>query len=492
MTLARKMSIAAAALTCSLVLIAAVASWGLGGLSADLDETLRGYGQLRDAYIIKRYVDRADTMFRYSRGLLQRDEFIETVATALQRTAELEKSFDPQSERRARAANARAALALVHRDAVAGTIHLDRWRTALQTSEQFINAEIDAAREVIQGAQQRADRRRQGTIITVALATVALVALMILVSVWLYRSVMSPLRRVRQGVRDVAGGEFRHRLDAEPDREFGELVDDFNDMAQQLDELYHQLSEKVEQKSRELVRSERLASVGFLAAGVAHEINNPLAIMSGHAEMSLRKLEKGADGDALNEARHTLEIVRDEAFRCKSIIEKLLTMARGESERSCVDLRQVVRDVIDLVRGLSRYADRDIDIDLGDAPLPVMADANELKQVMLNLTVNALEATETDGGRVSIGGRRQRDDVVIQVQDNGGGMSEQTLSHVFEPFFSAKRGSSERGVGLGLSITHAIIESHGGHINAVSEGPGKGSRFIIELPAATTEVMQTS
>src|SRR5208283_2898659 len=141
----------------------------------------------------------------------------------------------------------------------------------------------------------------------------------VMLSRWHYQTVIRPLNRLRHWVRRAGGGDFP------PPLEICELAVDFNQMAKQLHEFYHQLDEKVQQTSRELVRSQRLASVGFLAAGVAHEINNPLNIMSGYAELTLSRLARGYDPAAAADAQRALEVIREEAFRCKQITAKLLS-----------------------------------------------------------------------------------------------------------------------------------------------------------------------
>jgi two-component system NtrC family sensor kinase len=320
----------------------------------------------------------------------------------------------------------------------------------------------------------------------------------LLLSVVQYRVVMLPLRRLRQGVRRVAEAQFSQKLElsnmgASP--EFLDLALEFNRMAGELDDFYRRLEEQVRAKSRELVQSERLASVGFLAAGVAHEINNPLNIISGYAELTTRQLAPGRGPlgeDAVAQARESLRIIRDEAFRCKDITEKLLSLARSGSEgRETLDLAGVARDVALMTRGLKNYRDRRLTLDLDpQRPLQVQANLTEMKQVLLNLTINALESVPVAGGEVCIEGRQSDAWVELSVKDNGMGMSADVLRHVFEPFFTVRRAgdrsaasAGERGTGLGLSITHAIIESHGGTIRAQSDGPGKGARFTIALPA---------
>jgi signal transduction histidine kinase len=263
--------------------------------------------------------------------------------------------------------------------------------------------------------------------------------------------------------------------------------------------LYRGLEEKVIQRSRELVRSERLASVGFLAAGVAHEINNPLSVISGYAELASTKLERvlnsdegrgssdeaaaAAEAEALGAALDAQTIIRDEAFRCKEITGRLLSLARGGSDsRQPLQMSAVAEQVATLTHGLRNYRDRTIRLNFQpDEPLDVLANPVEMKQVLLNLTVNALEASPA-AGEVRIGGRRVGDWIELSVEDNGRGMSAETLEQIFEPFFTAKRGAGEPGTGLGLSITHAIVENHGGQVRAESAGPGKGSKFVISLP----------
>jgi signal transduction histidine kinase len=327
------------------------------------------------------------------------------------------------------------------------------------------------------------------------LCTVAVLAAL-LVTASQYRSVMAPLHRLRRGVRGVAAARFSERLDAAGSREFSELSEEFNRMAAELEGFYRQLEEKVRAKSRELVRSERLASVGFLAAGVAHEINNPLNIITGYAELTLKKLRALDDDpaapddarDAARDAARSLQIIRDEAFRCKETTEKLLSLARGGKDvREPLNLASMAAEVAAMTRGLKNYRDRKVAINFRDDAdaMQVVANASEMKQVLLNLTVNALEAVAPGSGEVVIDGRRDEEWVEVSVSDNGRGIAPESLPHVFEPFFTDKRGAGEPGTGLGLSITHAIVEGHGGRIEAYSAGCGRGSRFTFRLPAAS-------
>jgi two-component system NtrC family sensor kinase len=211
--------------------------------------------------------------------------------------------------------------------------------------------------------------------------------------------------------------------------------------------------------------------------------------MSGYAELSISRLARGFDPEAAADAQRALEVIREEAFRCKQITAKLLSMARGSGEnRETFSMRQLAREVAGMMQGLPLMRDRQLEMKIdGDDPLEVMANYAEIKQVMLNLLMNGMEAVNAREGKVTVEGRRDRDWVELSIRDNGRGMEPATLERVFEPFFTEKRGSVEPGTGLGLCISHAIIESHGGKIVACSDGLNRGSVFTIRLPAARRE-----
>jgi signal transduction histidine kinase len=303
-----------------------------------------------------------------------------------------------------------------------------------------------------------------------------------------YRSVMRPIARLSDGVRSIATGNFSRRINTVgDDREFAELGRDFNRMATELESLYRELDQKVAIKSRQLLRSERLASVGFLAAGVAHEINNPLGIIAGFGERAIQQLDdpRAEPATQVVQARQALKVICEEAFRCKGITDRLLSLARpGDETRTAVSLDTLVGDVVSNLVALKQYADRKVDVK-SDAPddLIVQANPGEIRQVILNLLLNALEATAPAVGQIQITIARRGAEVELSIRDNGRGMTPQTIEHLFEPFFTEKRNES-RGTGLGLSITHAIVAAHGGSIHAESAGPQQGSCFIVRLPAS--------
>ncbi|MHB8902543.1 MAG: sensor histidine kinase, partial [Thermoguttaceae bacterium] len=234
-------------------------------------------------------------------------------------------------------------------------------------------------------------------------------------------------------------------------------------------------------------RSEGLAGVGFLAAGVAHEINNPLASIAMCAEsLESRLLEEQMDGrepDPLTQKY--LQMIQNEAFRCKEITEKLLDFSRvGPAKRQTTVLSDVVAGVIDMIRHIGKYQRKKIEFRAADGIL-ASVNSQEMKQVVLNLLTNALDCVEDDKGVVRIDLVRRGGFAELAFTDNGCGMSEDTLEHVFEPFFT--RRAVGQGTGLGLSITHRIVSDHGGEIDAHSAGPGRGATFRVRIPLVSED-----
>jgi signal transduction histidine kinase len=237
---------------------------------------------------------------------------------------------------------------------------------------------------------------------------------------------------------------------------------------------------------KELRRKDRLAAAGTLAAGVAHEINNPIGIIAGYAQFTLEQLKKNPNDAGAAEAAKALTTISEEAFRCKQIVQKLLTLARPGAGRRAVGWRGGGGGGGGWVGGgLKDYRERELKLHVQEGvDVNVLANEGEMKQVVLNLALNALEATEPARGRVDIRVRRAEQFAELVVEDNGRGMTPAVLERVFEPFFTAKRGAMRPGTGLGLSIVHAIVENHGGEVSAHSAGIGQGSRFTVRLPAA--------
>lgn len=340
-------------------------------------------------------------------------------------------------------------------------------------------------------------RTQYRTWIVLTWVSTILTAAILTVLVWLFcQWIFRPLRILIRGSRLVAAGRFDHRIQLDSDDEMAELATALNAMTSRFEEIRDDLDQQVKQRTREVLRSEQLASVGFLAAGVAHEINNPLASIAWCAEALESRLhdtlhapvdqdDEDTDqdevyhDDEIEVLKNYLRRIQDEAFRCKGITEKLLDFSRiGDSERQETDLATLVRDVIEMVRHLGKYREKRIEFACTDY-IRVAVNPQELKQVVLNLITNALDSLEP-GGIVQVQLCKDGDQTRLIVEDNGCGMTDHVLQHLFEPFFTRRRGT--QGTGLGLSITYRIVTDHGGRIEAHSNGPGTGAQFIVTIP----------
>jgi signal transduction histidine kinase len=304
------------------------------------------------------------------------------------------------------------------------------------------------------------------------------------------RRIFNPLETLLEGSRQVAAGNYSHRIRLDTDDEVSELADALNDMTQNFQMIQKDLNRKVRQRTREVIRSEKMASVGFLAAGIAHEINNPLASIAWSAEaleMRVHEIfpsqeESGEDSGStadLQQMKKYLSMIQVEAFRCKEITASLLDFSRmGDPKKGPTNIADVVGTVVEMLKPLSKYREKNIHFH-ADYSVNVTANAQELKQVALNLITNALDSVD-EGGTVEIDLVTEHGHAVLRVTDDGCGMTEEIREHLFEPFFTRRRDG--QGTGLGLSITYQIIQEHGGDIEPSSAGPGKGSTFVVRLP----------
>jgi len=306
-----------------------------------------------------------------------------------------------------------------------------------------------------------------------------------------YRWIFRPLRILIDESRRVAGGDFDHRILLTTHDEMAELAEAMNAMTTRFQNIKSDLDDQVQVRTRQVVQSEKMASVGFLAAGVAHEINNPLASIAFSAESLESRLGEIIQKDDVkpddehNEdvtiARDYLRMIQDEAFRCKEITEKLLDFSRiGEVAKQSTDLSELVQGVIDMVRHVGKYREKHINFQ-PETMVWVMVNPQEIKQVVLNLITNGLDSLEP-GGHVDIELTDNDGQAAIAFCDNGCGMTEEVLQHLFEPFFTRRRDG--QGTGLGMSISYRIIHEHGGQMDARSAGPGKGSQVRVILPLA--------
>jgi two-component system NtrC family sensor kinase len=234
---------------------------------------------------------------------------------------------------------------------------------------------------------------------------------------------------------------------------------------------------------RQMLLTERLTTAGRLAAGVAHELNNPLATIAGCAEALGARTREPAFAmlDGAEDFRHYLGLIEEEAYRCKEITGNLLQFVRDPgSRRAPTDLNALVEKTGELLSHQSRFANRRIAAQL-DPKLPLLTvNEGQLRQVFLGLAANALEAMEGSPGVLTIRSRRRGGEVEVEFEDEGPGIPEELLGRIFDPFFTTK--PPGQGTGLGLAIAQGIVADHGGRIEVTSR-PGQGSRFRVVLPA---------
>jgi signal transduction histidine kinase len=302
-----------------------------------------------------------------------------------------------------------------------------------------------------------------------------------------YRWIFFPIRDLQLGVDKVAKGDFKHVIQVQSSDEIQDLAAAFNEMTHRLDEMYADLARQVNERSRQLVRSERLASVGFLAAGVAHEINNPLASIVFCSEALERRVvdmvaQIPPSSTATEESKVVikyLKMIQQESLRCKEITSRLLEFSRGgERRREPTDLGELVQSVLDMVQHLQNRRGKDLLFNPRQQVI-ALVNAQEIKSVIVNLVVNALDSME-EGGTLAIDLGMREGLAELVFRDTGCGMSSEVLENIFEPFYTRSR--TGKGTGLGLSICHRIISQHQGEIEAQSAGPNQGSTFFVRLP----------
>jgi two-component system NtrC family sensor kinase len=274
-----------------------------------------------------------------------------------------------------------------------------------------------------------------------------------------------PMRDVLSGIRRVASGDLKHRIPTRTRDEFGELARSFNAMSEQLAEI-----------QQRLIQSERLISMGKLAAGVAHEINNPLTGILAYAE------DLKEDAEPSDPRRKDYEVIVHEALRCRQIVRSLLDFARQDASSF---VRVLAGDLIekawDVLARQAAFRNIAIERRIEEGLPAIEVDPTQIQQVLVNLIVNAQQAMPEGGTIVLAAGRSEEENKVeFLVKDQGHGIPMEIRSRIFEPFFSTKRGETG---GLGLAVCFGIVHQYGGTIDFHSE-PGSGTEFRVRLPFA--------
>ena len=341
---------------------------------------------------------------------------------------------------------------------------------------------------------------------TSAFAGVIILALALLLTVFVRRGVLRPVRELVEGTRRVALGDLNYRIPLRSADEVGELAASFNRMTEalgkaqgELADLVGTLERRVEERTRELrdtqgrlIQTEKMASLGRLSASIADEISNPLSAILTYAKLISRKLRAGQPGpDEVLTALQQLALVERETQRCTTIVRNLLDFARQRPPSfQEVDLRAVLDEALSSVTHRMESQNVKVVRDLAPVP-PIRADFGQLRQAVVTVLINACDAM-AKGGELHLIVRQVGADASgenepsgpgryaeISIVDQGEGIPAEHLSRIFDPFFSTKK----KGTGLGLSVAYGILEKHGGKI-LVDSRVGEGTTVTLRLPAA--------
>lgn len=333
----------------------------------------------------------------------------------------------------------------------------------------------------------------------ISLGVILLVA--ISVGFLLQRLIYLPLKDLEAGALKISAGELDHEIPVRGDDEFGRVAASFNNMTAalkksmaDLQELVQTLESKVEERTQELLvaeaeiaQGEKLASVGLLASGVAHELNNPLTGVLTFTSLLRKKMPDGS-ADA-----EDLDLVIRETKRCAGIIRRLLDFAREKVPvKGYFSINSLIEETVRFIDRPATLQNIDIVMNLDPALPQVWGDADLIKQVILNILVNAEQAIE-GSGRITVASRQMVEPhpkpgvdplpmVEISITDTGCGIPEANLQRIFDPFFTSKEVG--KGTGLGLSVSYGIVKAHGGKIK-VESTLGVGSTFRVSLPIAS-------
>jgi two-component system NtrC family sensor kinase len=313
--------------------------------------------------------------------------------------------------------------------------------------------------------------------------------LVILIAIREARHISDPVHNIAEVATKIAAGDFRQQIpvEAKAHYEISYLAQSLNKMTTELLDVHKELQEwgktleqKVDQRTRELremqqqlIQSEKLASVGKLAAGVAHEINNPLTAILTNSSLMLSDLPQD------HPLKEDMQTIVNETLRCRKIVKGLLDFARQTTpEKQLIDVNEIINGTISLVQNQARMQNIELKLDLQKEMPKVMVDVQQIQQVFVNIIVNASDVMP-EGGKLTIASNADSKDnmVTISFTDSGPGIRAENIDKLFDPFFTTK----ETGTGLGLAISYGIIDRHNGSIE-VRNHPEGGAIFVVKLP----------
>ncbi len=294
------------------------------------------------------------------------------------------------------------------------------------------------------------------------------------VNIKLAKGISVPIKRLEEITKRIASGDFSHTLKINGKDEITSLAVSFETMQERLKDTLNSLEQAIKllhEKQQQLVESEKLASIGILAAGIAHEINNPLTSVLTFSNLMLEQTPEDDPG------YERLKMMVRETERVRNIVRQLLNFARETGHNPVLmNVNQPVSEIIESLIAQDAFKDIELKVNFSDALPEIFIDPVRIGQVVLNILLNAIQSI-TPPGKIEVSTGLKDDYVEIIISDTGMGIPEDKLSRIFDPFFTTKEG----GTGLGLAVSYGIIKKHAGDIE-VRSAVGKGSTFIIKLP----------
>jgi signal transduction histidine kinase len=307
-------------------------------------------------------------------------------------------------------------------------------------------------------------------------ALLAILTVGIVINMKLARSIATPNRELEKVTKKVAMGDFSEIIEVRGKDEITSLEISFNQMEDRLKDTLNSLElavRNLHEKQAQLVEAEKLGSIGILAAGIAHEINNPLTSVLTFSHLMLEQMPQD------DPRRETLKMMSRETERARIIVRQLLSFAKETNLKKVkTNINCPINEIIETLSAQGLFNGIEVSLNFTENLPEILADPIKLEQVVLNILLNAIHSI-TPPGRIEVSTKTAGDSIEIHISDTGCGIPEEYFGKIFDPFYTTK--DSSKGTGLGLAVSYGIIKKHGGDIE-VKSTVGKGTTFVVRLP----------
>lgn len=319
--------------------------------------------------------------------------------------------------------------------------------------------------------------------ITMILVGAFAVLIAILISSFISHEIVTPVNKLVKATDAITAGDYEHPIEPKTQDEIGHLAEKFDQMRKALQQKMAQLNQqnlelelalkKLAETQDELLRSEKLAATGKITVQLSHELNNPIHNIQSCLEAAQKRMAKG------HGAREFIDLAYDEVMRMSKLTRQMLDFYRPQVlNTQSVDVADLIQDVLKFSEGQFQEKGIELNLSLNSKRQEINTSPDQLRQVFLNLILNAIDAMP-NGGKLQVSTRLEDSSVAIEIADTGCGIAPQQLDKIFDAFFTTKAKAS--GVGLGLTVSYGIVRSLGGNISVESEA-NRGSKFIVQLP----------